>query len=133
MKRSPGYAGPFVFDAGAFIAFERRDIRIAVLVNGVLARERVGVTSAGVIAQVHRGDPRQARLNYLLNAEILLEAPLGSEEARLVGATMGQVDEPDVVDAHVALLTLRHGAKVITSDRRDMERHGVPADRIVDC
>lgn len=51
-----------VLDAGAFIAFERNDPRVRALVALASVGKVTLRTSSGVVAQVWRGGPRQARL-----------------------------------------------------------------------
>ena len=130
----PDHPSPVVvFDAGAFVAYERRASIVRELVEMAAKKRLVAVTSSGVVAQVYRGNPRQAELNRLLKAGTVRESPIDGPESRSVGASLTGVEKPDVVDAHVALLTMRHEATVLTSDRGDIERLGVPADRIIDC
>ncbi|MDN5860523.1 MAG: hypothetical protein L0H84_18115, partial [Pseudonocardia sp.] len=95
------------------MAFDRGD-------RFVVARTRVAqradlplLTSAGVVAQVWRGGPRQARLARLL-AGVEVRG-LGSDAARDLGVLLGRDGSADVVDAHLASL-VRPGDDVMTSD-----------------
>lgn len=76
-------------------------------------------TGAGVVAQVWRGGPRQARLARVL-AGIAVRA-LDDSDARRVGALLGVTRASDVVDAHVAL-EVAPGDHVLTSDPDDLAR-----------
>jgi len=77
------------------------------------------VTHGGVLGQVWRGGPRQARLSQALaGIEVRpLDKPLGRAAGELLGAS----GLSDVVDAAVVLLST-DGDDIVTSDRDDFER-----------
>lgn len=55
------------------------------------------------------------------------------DAAREIGMRAAAHGVRDVVDGHIALLTLRPAAKVLTSDADDLLAWGVPAEAIVRC
>ena len=124
----------FVFDAGAFIALERR----APLLLGILEEALHGtvevVLPRTVIAQVWRGDPRQANVGRLISAGRKRDSPviideLTAERAKEIGVTIGKTSHPDVVHVHVALIAAERGHAVITSDDADIA--GVNQDLVL--
>jgi predicted nucleic acid-binding protein len=117
----------FVFDAGAFIALERR----APLLLGILDEALHGtvevVLPRTVIAQVWRGSPRQANVGRLISAGRRRDGPviideLTAERAKEIGVTIGRTSHPDIVDVHVALAAADRGHAVLTSDDPDIAR-----------
>lgn len=119
----------FVFDAGAFIALERR----APLLLGILDEALHGtvqvVLPRTVIAQVWRGSPRQANVGRLISAGRLQDGPviideLTAERAKEIAVTIGKTSCPDIVDVHVALAAAERGHAVLTSDDRDIAAVG---------
>ncbi len=109
-----------MLDAGAFIALERRN-ETMVRLTKLLTAERVPlVTSAGVVAQVWRGDGRrQAPLAFLLRH--VRVADLTALVARHLGRMLAATGTSDVVDAHVVLLAQERRWPVLTSDPGDLE------------
>ena len=119
-----------LLDAGALIALEKRNRLIGATLE-LARRERIPVrTSAGVVAQVWRGGPRQANLARVLGGVQTIAVTL--DAAKQVGVLLG-TGPRDVIDAHVALLA-HDGDYLLTSDpadlRRLLKRRGVTA-RIV--
>jgi predicted nucleic acid-binding protein len=124
----------FVFDAGAFIALERR----APLLLGILEEALHGtveiVLPRTVIAQVWQGNPRQANVGRLISAGRKRDSPviideLTAERAKEIGVTIGKTSHPDVVDVHVALIAAERGHAVLTSDDADIA--GVNQDLVL--
>ncbi len=124
----------FVFDAGAFIALERR----APLLLGILEEALRGtvevVLPRTVIAQVWRGSPRQANVGRLISAGRRRDSPviideLTAERAKEIGVTIGKTSHPDIVDVHVALIAAERGHAVLTSDDTDIA--GVNPDLVL--
>lgn len=113
-------ARPVVLDSGALIAFERNDRKVRTLVELAFANGGVLHTPAGVVGQVWRDGRRQTRLARLLGSALVAVEPLDREEAQAAGVLCGEKGTADVIDASVALLARRHGAKVVTSDPRDL-------------
>ena len=117
----------FVFDAGAFIALERRSAFMIGILDEALHGTVEVVLPRTVIAQVWRGTPRQANVERLLNAGLLRGSPvvideLTAERAREIGVKIGQTSHPDIVDVHVALAAVERGHAVLTSDDADIAK-----------
>jgi len=115
----------FVFDAGAFIALERRSPLMLGILNEALQGRVEVVLPRTVIAQVWRGGPKQANVGRLVNAGRVRDAPiiideLTAERAKEIGVTIGKTSHPDIVDVHVALAAAERGHAVLTSDDADI-------------
>jgi predicted nucleic acid-binding protein len=115
----------FVFDAGAFIALERRaPIMLGILDETLRGRIEV-VLPRTVIAEVWRGVPRQANVSRLISAglgrgsQVIIDE-LTSERAKEIGVMIGKTSHPDIVDVHVALAAAERGHAVLTSDDADI-------------
>jgi predicted nucleic acid-binding protein len=117
----------FVFDAGAFIALERRSPFMLGILDEALRGTIEVVLPRTVIAQVWRGTPRQANVGRLVSVGLRRGSPvvideLTAERAREIGVTVGQVSHPDIVDVHVALAAAERGHAVLTSDDADIAK-----------
>jgi predicted nucleic acid-binding protein len=123
-----------VLDAGALQALERRHVRL--LVDLRRAHE-LGLPiriPAGSLAQSWRGGPRSATLARLLKQPCTV-VPVDDRSARAIGEFISSLRfadpfNPDVVDAHVALVARATRSLVWTSDPQDMARYGVDAGLI---
>lgn len=106
-----------VLDAGALIAYERREpVLLAALAEAV--RDDAGVaTTSAVVGQVWRGGPRSARLALLLQG--IDEVELTRTAARRVGVLLANADASDVVDATVVDAAV-DGDEILTSDPDDL-------------
>ncbi len=119
-----------VLDAGALLAIERGDRRIAALLKMELAAGRSPRTHGGVIGQVWRGGAgRQARLaKALQGVEIVaIDDALG----RRIGILLGRSGRTDVIDAGVVLVA-DDGDEVFTGDRADLRELAAAAGRHLD-
>ncbi len=123
---------PVVLDAGAFIAFEKRDRRILTLIERALHTRAPLHAPAGVIAQVWRDGGKQVRLARLVNAGVIEIRELDLEEAQAAGALCGRNGTKDVINASVALLARRVGGVVVTRDPDDLRRID-PHVEVVTC
>ena len=115
----------FVFDAGAFIALERRVPLLLGLLDEALRGAVELVLPRTVIAQVWRGSPRQANVGRLISAARKRDSPviideLTAERATQIGLTIGKTSHPDIVDVHVALAAAERRHAVLTSDDADI-------------
>jgi hypothetical protein len=119
---------PVILDAGALIAFERRDRRVVALLE---LAEAVHVP-AGVVAQVWRNPVRQVRLVRLLAAEEVNVRDLDVESAKAAGHLCGATGTDDVIDASVVLLARQQAGVVVTSDVADL-RSIDPSLDLVPC
>jgi hypothetical protein len=106
-----------VLDSGALIALDRDERAMWVRLKAAHATGEAPVTHAGVVAQVWRGDPRQAQLaRALKGVEVrALDDRLG----RAAGALLGAAGTSDVIDAAVVLLA-NDGDDIITSDADEL-------------
>ena len=107
-----------VLDSGALIALERNERSMwARLKAAEIARE-VPLTQGGVVGQVWRGGPRQARLARALQGVDV--RPLDRALGRAAGELLARASSSDVIDAAVVLLAI-DGDDVVTLDRSDFE------------
>jgi predicted nucleic acid-binding protein len=115
-----------VYDAGYLIAAERGD-RVAWAKHAQrLLRREIPHTTGPVVAQVLRSGP-QVRLRRLLSGCAVVA--FDANDAAEVGALLARSGGSDVVDAHVVTVAARHGAPLLTSDVKDIERlaaHATP-------
>jgi hypothetical protein len=107
-----------VLDSGALIALERNERSMwARLKAAEIARE-VPLTQGGVVGQVWRGGPRQARLARALQGVDV--RPLDRALGRAAGELLARASSSDVIDAAVVLLAI-DGDDIVTLDRSDFE------------
>lgn len=108
-----------VLDAGALIAIDRDDRRVAGLIE--LGRRAAAdlVATAPVVGQAWRDGVRQARLARALTMIDVRSVAL--QDAKDAGNLLGRARCTDVVDALVALLALP-GDQLLTSDPDDLVR-----------
>ena len=118
-----------ILDAGALIAVDRDDRRIAVLAKRELLARRPPLTHGGVVGQVWRNGARQANLAKLLRA--LEIVAVDDEFGRRVGQLLAKARQSDVIDAAVVLLAT-HGDEIVTSDPTDLRSLCVAAQLQVD-
>jgi hypothetical protein len=107
-----------VLDSGALVALARDERAMWVRFKACLATSAPARTHAGVLAQVWRGGPRQARLAHAL-ASIDIVA-LDDRLARATGELLGRTGQSDVVDAALVLVS-RDGDDIVTGDLGDLE------------
>ena len=118
-----------VLDAGALIALDRNDRAMWVRLKGLLEAREVAVTHGGIVGQVWRGGPRQARLATALAG--IDVRPLDEHLGRAAGELMGTTRTSDVVDAALALLAAG-GDEIVTLDRDDFAILAAATDRHVE-
>jgi hypothetical protein len=111
-----------VLDAGALIAYERRDRRVVTLLLSAIDGGLALVVPAGVVGQVWRDGRRQARLAALLAAPELTVEALDDARARAAGQLCGVRGTADVIDASVVLCARTRACRVVTSDPDDLTR-----------
>jgi hypothetical protein len=107
-----------VLDSGALIALDRNERAMWIRLKAAQLAGVPPVTHAGVLGQVWRGGPRQARLSQALAGVDVqpLDEPLG----RRTGALLAVTGLTDVIDATVVLLSV-DGDDIVTSDHHDLE------------
>jgi predicted nucleic acid-binding protein len=107
-------------DAGALIAYERGEPRIREILATAFARGFVPTVPAVVIAEVWRGDAKDARVARLL--KVCDVEPLDERRARAAGALRRAAGDSSAIDACVAFGARQRGDAVATSDPADMRR-----------
>lgn len=118
-----------VLDSGALISLERNERTMWTRLKAAQRAGQVPVTHAGVVGQVWRGSPRQARLARALNGTDI--HALDEELGRAAGVLLGRARLVDVIDAAVVLLA-NDGDDIVTSDPDDMAQLAATADRHVE-
>lgn len=113
-----------ILDAGALIAVERGDRALLAVVNAERLAGRPPVTHGGVVGQVWRGGPRQARLAAMLPG--LAVAPLDEALGRRTGLLLAGAGGSDVVDAALVALA-EDGDELVTSDPDDLIQLAIAA------
>ena len=106
-----------ILDAGALIALDRNERPMWTRLKALAQTAELPVTHGGIVGQVWRGGPRQARLATAL-AGIDVKA-LDEELGRSAGELLGATKMSDVVDAALALLAV-DGDEIVTLDRDDI-------------
>jgi hypothetical protein len=121
-------AGGLTLDTGALLGAERGSRKLFALVKRAADVGAEVTVPVGVLAQAWRSHNVQvARLLKGCVVEALDEAG-----AKRVGLLLGQRGCSDVVDASVVAGALARGDTVVTSDRGDMSRLGIPDHAILD-
>jgi hypothetical protein len=119
----------FVFDSGALVALERNERPMWIRLKAAQLAGDIPVTHAGVLGQVWRGGPRQARLSQALTGidVRVLDEPLGRAAGQLLAAS----GLADVIDAGVALLA-NDGDEIVTADSEHLEQLAAALGRHVE-
>ena len=107
-----------VLDAGALIALDRNERSMWVRLKALELAGELPVTHGGVVGQVWRGGPRQARLATALAGMDV--RPVGQALGRAAGELLGVTRMSDVIDAALVLLAV-DGDVIVTLDRDDIE------------
>jgi predicted nucleic acid-binding protein len=107
-------------DAGALIAYERADPDIIELLRVAFRRGVTPTVPAVVLAEVWRGDRKDARVAWLLKA-CTVES-LDEDRARSAGQLRRSTAGAGAVDACVAVGVRERGDAIATSDPGDMRR-----------
>ena len=118
-----------VLDGGALVALERNERPMWVRLKKAQLAGELPLTHAGVLGQVWRGGPRQARLSQALggiDVRVLDEA-LG----RATGGLLAIVRLTDVIDAALVLLA-NDGDEIVTVDHKDIEQLAAASGRHVE-
>jgi len=118
-----------VLDAGALIALDRNDRAMWVRLKALLDARELAITHGGVVGQMWRGGPRQARLATVLAG--IDVRPLDENRGRAAGELMGTTRTSDVVDAALVLLAA-DGDEIVTHDRDDFATLAAATDRHVE-
>lgn len=108
-----------VLDSGALVALGRDERAMWTRLKAARIAGDLPVTHAGVLGQVWRGGPRQARFSQALAG--IEVRPLDESLGRSAGELLGAAGLSDVIDAAVVLLS-HDGDDIVTSDHDDFER-----------
>lgn len=106
-----------VLDSGALISLERNERPMWIRLKAAQIEGHLPITHAGVLGQVWRDGPRQARLSQALGGIDVrpLDEPLG----RAAGRLLAVAELADVIDAALVLLAT-DGDEIVTVDQRDL-------------
>jgi hypothetical protein len=118
-----------VLDSAALISLDRNERAMWVRLKACDLAGEPPVTHGGVVGQVWRGGPRQARLAKAMAG--IDVRPLDEELGREAGVLLGRVGGTDVIDAAVVLLA-QDGDDIVTSDQADLETMAAAARRHVE-
>lgn len=110
---------PVVYDTGALIAADRSQRRTWAEHRVRLEAGVVPLVPSPVLAQASRS-PKQAQMRRLLRGCDVV--PFDEAAAHIAGALLGKTRTKDVVDASVAVLSIRYGADVVSDDAGDIQR-----------
>jgi predicted nucleic acid-binding protein len=105
-------------DAGALIAYERGENRIREILAVGYARGLVPTIPAIALAEVWRGDPKDARVARLLKA-CSIES-IDERVARAAGSLRRATPGAGTIDACIAVGVRRRHDAIATSDPNDM-------------
>ncbi|HLM86844.1 MAG TPA: PIN domain-containing protein [Solirubrobacteraceae bacterium] len=105
-------------DAGALIAYERGGERIREILAVGYARGLVPTIPAIALAEVWRGDGKDARVARLIKACSI--ETVDERLARAAGSLRRAVPEADTIDACIAVGVRRRRDAIATSDPGDM-------------
>lgn len=105
-------------DAGALIAYERGDARVRRLLTNAFNSDVTPTIPAVVLAEVWRGDPKDAPVARLLKWCVV--EPLDEQRARAAGELRRSTTGAGTVDACVAVGVRERGDAIATSDPDDM-------------
>lgn len=106
-------------DAGALIAYERGGEHIREILAVGYARGLVPMIPAIALAEVWRGDARDARVARLLKACSV--EPVDERVARAAGKLRRATSGAGTIDACIAVGVRRRGDAIATSDPDDMQ------------
>ena len=118
-----------VLDSSALVALERNERPMWVRLKAAQLEGDLPLTHAGVLGQVWRGGPRQARVSQALGG-IDVRA-LDEQLGRAAGQLLGSAGLADVIDAGVVVLAA-DGDEIVTVDREDLERLAEASGRHVE-
>jgi hypothetical protein len=118
-----------VLDTGALVALERNERPMWIRLKAAQIEGDLPLTHAGVLGQVWRGGPRQARLSQALSGIDVraLDEALG----RAAGQLLAAAGLSDVIDAAVVLLAA-DGDEIVTVDCGDLEQLAAASGRHVE-
>ncbi len=118
-----------VLDAGALIALDRNERPMWIRLKAAQLAGELPLTHAGVLGQVWRGGPRQARLAQALDG--IDVRSLDEAAGRSAGRLLALSGTSDVIDAAVVLLA-EDEDEIVTVDHADLEQLAAASGRHVE-
>lgn len=118
-----------VLDGAALIALDRNERSMWTRLKAARSSGHPPRTHAGVLGQVWRGGPRQARLAQALEGVDI--APVDEALGRAAGELLAASGLSDLIDAALVLLS-EDGDDIATSDIGDLQRLALAAARHVE-
>lgn len=118
-----------VLDSAALVALERNERPMWVRLKAAQLNGEIPRTHAGVVGQVWRGGPRQARLAQAMGGIDVL--PLDDALGWAAGKLLGAAGLEDVIDAALVLLSV-DGDEIVTVDHDDLEQLAAASGRHVE-
>ncbi|MDQ2754504.1 MAG: PIN domain nuclease [Actinomycetota bacterium] len=118
-----------VLDSAALISLDRNERGMWVRLKSCERSATPPLTHGGVVGQVWRGGPRQARLSRALHG--IDVRPLDEDLGRAAGVLLARTRHADVIDAALALLA-NDGDDIVTSDIEDLEPMAAATGRHVE-
>ncbi len=109
----------FVYDTGALVAAERRDMDFWALHDEAMAIGARPVVPVVVLGQAWRGGP-QHNLSRLLKGCVAMD--VDESLCRSAGGLCGRAGTSDIVDALVVVAAMRQSAAIVTSDPDDINQ-----------
>ncbi len=110
---------PVVYDAGVLIAADRNQRRTWAEHRVRLEAGVVPLVPSTIVAQASRS-PKQVQMRRLLRGCEVVS--FDEAAAHAAGALLGRAHMNDVVDASVAVLSIRRRAEVVSDDAEDIRR-----------
>jgi hypothetical protein len=105
-------------DAGAIVAYEKRDRRMWALFKAAIENDATISVATAVVAQVHRGNsPLVSRMLSACDIETLT-----LERAQRAGLLLAVSRTSDITDAIVVAGAAARSDAILASDREDIER-----------
>lgn len=118
-----------VLDSGALVALERNERSMWIRLKSAQLEGDLPLTHAGVLGQVWRGGPRQARLSQALTG--IDVRTLDEAVGRAAGKLLAAAGMSDVIGAAIVLLA-QDGDEIVTVDHGDIEQLANSSGRHVD-
>ncbi len=118
-----------VLDSAAFIALDRNERPMWTRLKGAQSSGDPPRTHGGVLGQVWRGGPHQARLAQALKGVDV--APLDEPLGRAAGELLAAAGLSDVIDAALVFLA-EDGDEIVTAGIGDLEQLALSAARHVE-
>ncbi|NUT35148.1 MAG: PIN domain nuclease [Hamadaea sp.] len=119
-----------VYDTGALLAAERRDLRFGrVHTRRVGAGHPAAIVPVVVLAQAWRGGPQHGIVQVLKDCDVVADT---ADVGRAAGLACARAGTSDVVDAIVVVTALASEAAVVTSDPDDLRKLAAALGRRLD-